>query len=195
MYKVFTIVFPIFSLVLIGYSFGRTGLIGGDSARALNDYVFYIALPVLMFYQTAIAPLGELLNYPFIFAVVCSNIFILFVSFYSGKFLFNYRNKCASLYAFSAAFPNVAFMGIPLLITAYGENSTLPAVLMAVVGNSVVLGIVILLLETSGKSIHSVREVVSHCSLALIKNPMVACSLLGILMSVVQIREQVNTIC
>lgn len=183
MQEVFSIIFPLFGLVLLGFLFGKTKLLGGGNAKALNDYVYYIALPVLLFYQTAKSPLSALLNYPFILTVLFSNIAILIISFFAGKILFKHSIKYASAYAFSASFSNVGFMGIPLLIAALGEKGILPAILMAIVGNTVVIGLVVILLEAGGKSVNSITEILQHSILSLLKNTMVIGSALGILVA------------
>ncbi len=187
MNNVFIIVFPVFALVLIGYLFGKTELLGDGNAKALNDYVYYIALPVLLFYETARTPLTELLHYDFIAAVLCSNIVILVISFFSGKILFNHSVKCSALYAFAATFSNVAFIGIPLFITAFGREGALPAVITTIVGNVFVLGVVVVFVETSQKSINNFYEVLYHSVLSLLKNPLVVASILGIFVVIINV--------
>ena len=53
MQEVISIVLPVFGLVFIGYLFGKVELLNNNNASALNDYVYYIGLPVLLFYHTA----------------------------------------------------------------------------------------------------------------------------------------------
>ncbi|PCJ30222.1 MAG: hypothetical protein COA90_09915, partial [Gammaproteobacteria bacterium] len=149
---VLTIIFPLFSLVFIGYLFGKAEMLNSENAKALNDYVYYIALPVLLFYQTAKIPLSELLNTSFIVAILLSNLAILAISFGAGKWLFKHSTQVASLYAFSASFPNVGFMGIPLIFAAFGEQATVPTVLTLIIGNIIVLSLVVILLGSGDTS-------------------------------------------
>ena len=187
MNNVIIIVFPIFTLVLIGYLFGKTEILSDGNAKALNDYVYYIALPVLLFYETAKTPLTELLHYDFIAAVMCGNLAILVISFFLGKVLFKHSVKCSSLYAFAATFSNTAFIGIPLFITAFGQDGTLPAIITTIVGNIIVLGIVVVFVETSQKSVNTAYEIIYHSVISLLKNPLVVGSILGILVAVTNI--------
>lgn len=46
---VFSIIFPVFGLVLAGYSCRRLGVLGPASATELNRFVVWLALPALLF--------------------------------------------------------------------------------------------------------------------------------------------------
>ena len=188
MEAVIHIVFPVFGLVLIGYLFGRVEILNNNNASALNDYVYYIGLPVLLFYQTAKTPIYELLYYSFMLFGLCSNLAISFIDFGTRKLLFSHTIERASAFSFSAAFSNVGFMGIPLFIAAFGETGTLPAVLMAIISNIVILGTVVIFLEIGDKSIASIYDIFKHVISSLLKNPMVIGSILGILVAALNLQ-------
>jgi malonate transporter len=50
------VVIPIFGIILTGYVAGRSGVLGPDSALALNRFVFSFALPPALLLFTARAP-------------------------------------------------------------------------------------------------------------------------------------------
>jgi hypothetical protein len=60
------VVVPVFGVVLTGYLAGRFGVLGADSAAALNRFVFYFALPPALFIYMARAPVEKIFNWPFI---------------------------------------------------------------------------------------------------------------------------------
>ena len=64
------VVVPVFGVVLTGYLAGRFGVLGSDSAAALNRFVFYFALPPALFIYMARAPVEKIFNWPFIGAFV-----------------------------------------------------------------------------------------------------------------------------
>ncbi len=49
-------VLPIFAVVAVRFAFSRSGLFDFSAALVLNRFVFYIALPVLLFRLIATAP-------------------------------------------------------------------------------------------------------------------------------------------
>lgn len=53
---------PFFVLVLIGYFSARKGLIDSHGVKGLNAFVFYFALPALLFDKTQSAPIDKLME-------------------------------------------------------------------------------------------------------------------------------------
>ena len=47
--SILNVVLPVFGLVLTGYIAGKIGVLGKASSEALNGFVFYFSLPVLLF--------------------------------------------------------------------------------------------------------------------------------------------------
>ena len=66
MEPVFNVVLPVFAIILAGFLCGRFGVLGEESTGALNGFVYYVALPVLLFHAMASADPAEILNWPFI---------------------------------------------------------------------------------------------------------------------------------
>ncbi len=40
---------PVFAIMLLGYLAGRAGILGDESSKALNAFVYWFALPPLLF--------------------------------------------------------------------------------------------------------------------------------------------------
>src|SRR5690606_8782982 len=66
MSTVINVALPVFAIILAGYGSGKVGLLGQASSEALNKFVYWIALPPLLFLAMARAPVAETLNWPFI---------------------------------------------------------------------------------------------------------------------------------
>ena len=56
---IINVVLPIFAIIVCGYIAGYTGIVPKAGAKTLNNYVFYIALPALLFQATATAPIAQ----------------------------------------------------------------------------------------------------------------------------------------
>ena len=76
---ILNIVLPIFAIIIIGYIAGATNVVPKSGAKSLNNFVFYIALPALLFQSTATAPLEQLMNWRFSLSL-CN---ILYTGFYA----------------------------------------------------------------------------------------------------------------
>src|ERR1700746_1783439 len=53
------ILLPVFGLIVIGYGMARTPLLKPEGVRGLGSFVYYVALPALLFRSTATPPPGE----------------------------------------------------------------------------------------------------------------------------------------
>src|SRR5690349_14256466 len=59
MLTVLGILLPVFGLIAIGYGMARTPLLRNEGVRGLGSFVYYVALPALLFRSTATPPSGE----------------------------------------------------------------------------------------------------------------------------------------
>jgi len=64
--KILTVSLPIFALIFSGYGAGRLRLLNEPAIVGLNGFVFYFALPALLFIKMAEAPLLEAWDWRFL---------------------------------------------------------------------------------------------------------------------------------
>jgi malonate transporter and related proteins len=125
---VLNVALPVFGIILCGYLAGRVKLLGATSSEALNAFVYWFALPPLIFIGMAVTPVERILNIDFIatvsLGIVGTGIFVVLGS----RYLFGNRSASNGLHAMTALFSNTGYMGIPLFIAAFGEDRVLPAV-------------------------------------------------------------------
>ena len=119
------VAFPVFAIVLTGYLAGQFGILGAQSAAALNCFVYYFALPPVLFVFTARAPITEILNWPFIAAFLGGTTLTLIVALAGGRFVFGHDTPRLAMHGLTAVFANTAYMGIPLFLTAFGPDAPL----------------------------------------------------------------------
>ena len=178
------VAFPVFAIVLSGYLSGRLGVLGGESAAALNRFVYYFALPPLLFIFTARAPITEIFHWPFIFTFVGGTAVTLLIALIANHLFLRNRGLAElSLFSLTAVFANTAYMGIPLFATAFGPEGTLPAIVATLAANTLLIGGAIAALETVQTSNASIHRSVLHVVRTLIRNPLLIAPLLGALVS------------
>ena len=178
------VAFPVFAIVLSGYLSGRLGVLGGESAAALNRFVYYFALPPLLFIFTARAPIAEIFHWPFIFAFVGGTALTLLIALMINHWFLSHRGLAElSLFSLTAVFANTAYMGIPLFATAFGPEGTLPAIVATLAANTVLIGGAIAALETVQTSNVSIYRAVLNVTRTLLRNPLLIAPLMGALVS------------
>ena len=144
---VLDVVLPVFGIVLAGWLCGRFGLLGEASSEALNRFVYFVALPALFFVSMARVPVGDVLNLPFLAAFGGGVAIVALVSLPVSRLVFGNGLGPSGLYALSATFSNTGYMGIPLLVTAFGPEGALPAIIATVLNGAVVMAIGIAIVE------------------------------------------------
>lgn len=178
---IINVVIPVFGVILTGYLAGRLKLLGPESAAALNRFIFYFALPPALFIFTARAPVEKIFNWPFIGAFVGGSLASLMIALIVGKLFLRQDLATLSICGFAAAGANVVFMGLPLLLTAFGTAGALPTIISALCLTILFICGTIAILEVTRASGSWSFRVVSRLAATVLRNPAVISPLLGIL--------------
>src|SRR6266567_190780 len=178
------VVLPIFGIIFTGYLAGRFEALGPESAAALNRFVFYFAVPAALFVFTARAPIDKIFNWPFIAAFVSGALLTLLIAIIVGRLWFHHRDVATlSMVGLTAGWGNLGYMGLPLLLTAYGPDGALPTIVSILSTSIMFVSSAIAVLEGTRASGPSTLRVASHLAGTLLRNPLVISPLLGILFS------------
>lgn len=135
MSTIINVVLPVFALILTGYIAGYCSLLGKASGEALNGFVYYFALPVLLFLAMAKIDASTVFNGPYIAAYLGGQVATLLIGYGIAKRLFRVSLAEAATHSTAGIYGNVGYMGIPLVLTAYGEEM-LPLVIIATIINA-----------------------------------------------------------
>ncbi len=183
MIAVLNVVLPVFGIVLAGYLCGRFGVLGGASSEALNAFVYYVALPALFFISMARVPLSDILNWPFLAAYGGGALVTALIAVFVGRFLFANRPAAQVLHGLSAIFSNTGYMGIPLLITAFGQEAALPAIIATVLNGAVVMAIGIVIIEIDLSRGQGLAHILGDAAKGVLRSPLVLSAVAGIAFS------------
>lgn len=183
MSAVLNVALPVFAIMLAGFLAGRFRLLGEESSQALNGFVYWFALPPVLFLGMARVPLAEAFNWPFIWTFSLGMLAVGVPSAILAKFIFPNRLSGLTLHALTAVFANTGYMGIPLFIAAFGPEGTLPAVIATAVNSAVVIGLGILLIEFDSGAAHSPWLAFRDAVFAVARGPLFLAPLAGILWS------------
>ncbi len=126
MNQIVEIVLPVFCLIGIGYGIARFQILSSASGDGLADYVFKIAVPVLLMRSIASADFsdqngfGDIVSF---WAVYFSGVFLVWVAawLWISK-VFSRGARAASIAGVAAGFSNLVLLGIPLMEQAYGRE-------------------------------------------------------------------------
>lgn len=187
MEPIFNVVLPVFAIILTGYACGRLGVLGPASSEAINKFVYFVALPVLLFYSMARVDPAEIFNWPYLGAFAGGSIITTIIAIIFARFVFKIRLAEQSMYGMIAIFGNTGYMGIPLAIIAFGEAGALPAIVATVFQAAVMIPIYAVLIEADIRGERSIKAAI-EVTKSLAKNPLIVASFAGILWSLTGIQ-------
>ncbi|GAA3391117.1 AEC family transporter [Streptomyces roseoviridis] len=126
---------PLFAIVAIGYGASAFRVFQGNTAQAVNDFVYWIALPALLFLAVAKADLSEGVPWQFVAVALVSIVVSYLVAMAGARGIFRRDTKVAFTLGLMAGYGNVAYMGVPLLLAALGPQAALPAAIGQLIHN------------------------------------------------------------
>lgn len=181
------IVAPVFLVVLIGYVFGRVNVVSADAEKLLNTYVLYVALPALLFLPVAQASPSDLARVDFVVAtltgIVLAYLLGLWVARRKGV-----KGARASLVGMGSCYGTTGYMGIPILIAAYGSQAAVPAAIATVLHNVPAIMAVIISHEVGrAQGSGGLGKTVLSAFSTTLRNPLTLAVLGGAVLSVLQI--------
>jgi predicted permease len=188
MQAVFDVVLPVFGLILVGYLAGRFGLLGPESSEALNRFVYYFALPALLFVGMARVPVAQVFNLPFLGAFLGGIAIVFAIALVVARFAFPGRAAARALNGLSAVFANTGYMGIPLFLTAFGPDGTLPAVIATVALGAIVMGAGVIMIELDLSAGGGLRKALGDVARGVALNPLLIGPVAGIAWSAAGLR-------
>lgn len=153
MSEVVSIVLPVFGLIALGFLTAKTGLIGERAGDGLADYVFALAVPALIFrtLSESVAegggsPWGYWISY-FTGAALVWAVGMIF-----ARRVFGRDAREAVVQGFCSAQSNTVFLGIPLILQAYGDAGAMPLFLLLAVHLPLMMAAATLMIEAADPS-------------------------------------------
>ncbi|HXW91155.1 MAG TPA: AEC family transporter [Terriglobales bacterium] len=141
---------PIFAGLLLGYFAGLRGTMDNQNVRTLITFVMSFAIPCVLFSAVARTPFAELRRLGTTALVLA----IVYVALYAGSFFWvrsreKLRPADSSVIALTLGFPNSAAVGLPLLVSVFGPESTVTVATSLAIGAVTVSPLTLAILEAT----------------------------------------------
>jgi predicted permease len=180
---------PVVFVILLGVLAGRTGLIKPSSNGILAVLALDFCLPLLLFSATAAMSLDQLADWRFFVGTAIGLLSVYVVALVLSLTVFGKPIAASSLQALNGAFPNMAFIGVPVLTAAVGTSAVLSVVIGNLISSFVLLPLTLTLLEAGcpGEGRRKGAGVVWHALGSAVVKPLVWAPLLGVAMALLQV--------
>ncbi|WP_332681091.1 AEC family transporter [Bosea sp. (in: a-proteobacteria)] len=157
------IVLPVFGLIGLGYVARWMRLLRETTGEGLSDFVFVLAVPCLLFktLATAVVPLDQPWGYWISYFTGLAVVWL--IAQLVAYRLFRRRGPELVVSGFAAAQSNTVFVGVPMILKAYGDAGAVPLGLLLVIHLPVTMTIATLLAEGRSASFALlVRRLFTH---------------------------------
>ncbi len=169
---------PFFAILGLGYFAARRQFFSEQATAHLTKFVFYFALPAMIFRFSATLSLSEVFHAPSVLAYLTGTMAVYLlatiVALMRGTGL-----EEAAIEAQSAAIGNVGFLGIPMLVLLMGASAIGP-VMIVLATDLIVFGSLIVILISAKRDGRVSLAVLGPIAMGLIKNPMVMAIFAGL---------------
>jgi malonate transporter and related proteins len=172
---------PLAFVILLGWFAGWRKIVNSAHSSSLATYVMSFSFPCLLFAKTATTSLQNLINYRFI-----TGLGLGLLGMYLVVFLFNrcvlrtsLSHSCQT--AFVSSFPDMAFMGIPIFLVLFGEESLISIVIGNLITSLIMIPVTVSLLEIAAAS--EVKTNIMFLVLKVFRKPLVLAPVIGAIFS------------
>lgn len=174
-------IFPIFAVMLVGIALARWTIFNYSDAQAVNKFVFYVAMPALLFGLLTNADFSQLdKSLPLIYFL--SGAISFCCAALVSRRIFKRSLAEALLLGMATSFVNHAFFILPIATILYGHQAAELITILIVIDISVVFGgmtIVMELMQRSNNQLATVKK--------LITNPVLIAIFLGCMVNLLQL--------
>lgn len=170
------IVVPVFAFIGIGVLIVRARILPAATGDVLGDFVFTLAVPVLIFRSVGTLTLPDVSPWPFwatYFAAVAPTLLVAAVL---AEKVFGRDPTTGVVACISAGFANTVMVGVPLVSGAYGEEGLVTLFLLVAVHLPVMMAVSAVLIELAAfraggrpRPVEALRRV----GVALVTSPIV----------------------
>ncbi|GJE53998.1 MULTISPECIES: AEC family transporter [Methylobacterium] len=164
-----TLVVPIFGLVVIGWFAAITGLLSERVSEGLSEYVFAIAVPALIVATLTRPGMSGEIAWGYWFSYFGGAAIAWGAGSLIGIRREGVERRGAILHGFAASQSNTIFVGVPMILQAYGEAGAFPLFMLLAVHLPLMMGAATFLIESDGE--RSLVQRLKGLGLVLVKNP------------------------
>lgn len=179
-------IIPIFILIFLGWLCTRIKLFNKEQSSALNNYAYYIAMPVLIFQTLSKMDIKSIWQSNFVLVNILAVLVVIILVYILGK-VFKINRQTLGVFIVGCFLGNVAFIGIPFHSLLLGKDgvaySSISAALITFLASTI--GIYLIEKGLVSKEV-SLRKKINNL-IKIIFKPMVFSVLLAVAFSFLKI--------
>jgi predicted permease len=179
---------PVFGIMVLGFAAVKARILEEPGVKGLVVFVFNFAIPLLLFRSLATTELPEDIRWSFILSFYGGSVTCYTVGMAMGRTLFRRTLDHQAIFGMSAGFSNTVLLGIPIILTAYGPEATLPIFLLIGFHGPTLMPLTTALIQVGRGSEITAGQQVQTVALELVRNPIIMGLLAGLLANLAGVR-------
>ena len=117
---IFSALITVFGIMFLGLLAERRRILAPTMALCLNQFVYWISLPALIFMQMCTIPLGG--AQPFVWGTLAASLLCYLAAYLLFSRLWKKHDVETVIRTLAAVFPNAAFFGLPFIFMVFPGN-------------------------------------------------------------------------
>ncbi len=138
---------PVCFCVMVGWVAARLSILDAKQIRPISIFVVTFGLPAALFIGTFKFSVGELAQWQNLVVLLISMTAVWVMAFLVGRLVFRTPASEASILALNCSFPDMAYLGIPLMTALFSTTGLLPVVLGNLVSSFVLIPLTVVFLH------------------------------------------------
>ncbi|AYD03275.1 AEC family transporter [Neorhizobium sp. NCHU2750] len=182
-------VLPVFILIFLGWLIAKSGVLKAETGDALGEFVFKIAVPMLIFDTLATADFQGVSPFRLWTAYFIGVAITWAIGDFIAKRIFRRDAKIAVIAGMSGSFANNVFIGLPLVSHIVGEDGLVALSILLAIHLPIMMIVGTILMEgaaakVDGTAARSVAAVLKQVGSNLARNPLVIALVLGLIVNI-----------
>ena len=130
-----------------GYLAARFKLLPDTASLVLSRFVFVIALPALIFSSLSRISVAEFFNWQYIGALGGGMLIMFCIGMLVARVAFPGQLASMALHGLTAMYSSTAYIGLPLILTIFGDDARAPGIIGAIITGLVFSPLAIVIAE------------------------------------------------
>lgn len=179
------LILPVFLIIALGVVADLTRLLPRQTGGVIGNYVLYVALPLLLIHILGNSPLGDILHGGFWAGILGSLALVYFLGYFGELLLGRRGHGPAVIMALTSSCSNVAFMGLPVVISLLpGNHEALVAAGIAVISPNLAVTPALIKLECIKSSQSGGATHLGKLIRNILLNPLILATVVGIALAI-----------
>ena len=188
MNPIFDVIFPVFTLISMGYGAAKLNWVRESTVDGLSDFTYHFAVPVMLVQTISRSSLPDQVPWAFLSSYYGASFSILILGFLSCRTLLRRDFGDSSIHGFTSTFPNTVLLGIPVVLMVFGEEATVPLFLIISLHSTLLLPVITILIEIAKGRNASLSKVTGNALRGIVTNPIILSLVSGIVMNLLDLR-------